>query len=107
MIKYILPTVAALLVGLLFWLTVEVGAIDKPEMPASYYIGMAIGNLLMPLLFAGIAGFIKRSFSKDTAYNWRMFYIFLISFTFVSVLGKYSEWQAQRQTEQGVIQIEK
>ena len=91
--KYVLPVLSVLTALTLCWLTFQVGKLDKPGLATGYYTGLAIGNLIMPLLFSTIAGFIKRSMSKDKQYDWRMFHIFLISFCFLSVIGKFAEYR--------------
>jgi hypothetical protein len=94
---YVLAAVSAAVMAGLCYLTYEVGVLLKPGQPIGYYVGLAIGGLIMPVIFAAIAGAIKRSFSEDKSYDWQMFHIFLISFCLLSVLGKYGQLKMEEE----------
>ncbi|MEZ4921191.1 MAG: hypothetical protein R2792_18970 [Saprospiraceae bacterium] len=104
-IRVLLPIGSVVALLLLGWLSFQVAHRDFPDRPTNFAVGMALGTLIMPVLFSFVAGFVKRSFSEDKRYDWRMFHIFLISFSFLTLIGKYAELygepkEKQEQTEQ-------
>jgi hypothetical protein len=94
---YVLSAVSTAVMAGLCYLTYEVGVLLKPGQPFGFYVGLAIGGLIMPIVFAAISGAIKRSFSADKSYDWQMFHIFLISFCLLSVFGKYGQLQMEKE----------
>ena len=107
LLTYLLPGLSLLAIAVLFYLSYLVALEKYPDKAPGFAAGISIGNLLMPLIFSFIAGFIKRSFSENKKYDWRMFHLFLISFCFLSIIGKYAELygEEKEKTEEHSSQI--
>jgi hypothetical protein len=92
MTKYILPALSVVALAALYVIAFMVGRLNHPDLPAGHATGFAIGTLIYPLIGALLAILVKKTTMGAKAYDWRMFHIFLISFCFLSIFGKYAEY---------------